>query len=177
MTARRSTDGAGFTLIEIMVVVVIIAIVAAGAIIAVSLTGRDHQLERESERLLQLIIYVREQAEMQTREFGLQCVPDGYQFVSYDSRHARWRAVDEDDALRLRTLPDGLALRLTVEGRAVVLKHPAEADEPVPHVMLFSNGDLTAFELTVQREAGRSVTLASDENGKVILKPMVEHAT
>jgi hypothetical protein len=44
-------------------------------------------------------------------------------------------------------------------------------------VMIFSNGDLTAFELTVQREAGSSVTLASDENGKVILKPMVEHAT
>ncbi len=177
MTARRNIHGAGFTLIELMVVVVIIAIVSAGAIIAVTLTGSDHQLERESERLLQLITYVREQAEMQTREFGLECTPDGYQFVSYDMRHGQWRTVDEDDSLRLRTLPAGLGLKLTVEGRAVVLKHPAEADEPVPHVMLFSNGDLTAFELTVQREAGSSITLTSDDSGKVIEKPLVGHAT
>lgn len=177
MAARRITDGAGFTLIELMVVVVIIAVVSAGAILAVSLTGHDSQLERESERLLQLVTYVREQAEMQTREFGLRCQPDGYEFVTYDTRLAKWRTADDDEALRARSLPGGLTLRLTVEGRAVVLKPPAEADEPVPQLMIFSNGDLTAFELSVEREAGSTITLTSDESGKLISKPVAEHAT
>jgi len=34
--------------------------------------------------------------------------------------------VDEDDALRARKLPEGLKLRLIVEGREVVLKAPDE---------------------------------------------------
>src|SRR5688572_22361283 len=64
--ARR----AGFTLIEVLVVVVIIAIVATTAVLAVGTTGRDRELENESERMLALLNYTREQAELRTREYG-----------------------------------------------------------------------------------------------------------
>jgi len=44
-----------------------------------------------------------------------------------------------------------------------------------PQIMIYSNGDLSSFEITVQREGGiRSVTLAIDDKGVVIAKPMVE---
>ena len=41
----------GFTLIEILVVVVIIGIVIVGAILSLGATGKDSQLERERDRL------------------------------------------------------------------------------------------------------------------------------
>src|SRR5687767_6026688 len=63
--------GAGFTLIEMLVVVVIIAIMMATAMLSISATGRDRELEKESERLFALLNYTREQAELRTREFGL----------------------------------------------------------------------------------------------------------
>ena len=42
--ARAGADSAGFTLIEIMVVVVIIGVVAALMVLSFTLTGRDREL-------------------------------------------------------------------------------------------------------------------------------------
>jgi hypothetical protein len=41
--------------------------------------------------------------------------------------------------------------------------------------MIFSNGDLSTFAATLEREGGmRSVTLTEDDKGQVIMQPMVE---
>lgn len=169
---------AGFTLIEILVVVVIIAIVMATAVLAVGTTGRDNELEKESERLLALVNYVQEQAEVRTREYGLLCAAEGYRFVTFDPRKAQWHVVDTDEALHDRELPDGLSLRLTVEARPIVFKPRQEIEDLTPQIMIYSNGDLTPFELTVERrEAERSVTLASTDAGKIEAQPLKEGRT
>ena len=167
--------GAGFTLIEILVVVAIVGLMSAVVLLSFSLTGRDPELERESDRLLALFTYVREQAELQTREYGVLFQDDGYEFLTYDMRRAAWRGVFEDDALSVRKLPDGLGVKLTVEARPVVLTRPADAKDKTPQIMIFSNGDLTSFAATVERDGGlRSVTLTQDEQGQVIEQAMVE---
>jgi general secretion pathway protein H len=218
--AAIRSGSAGFTLIEILIVVVIIGIISAGVLLSVNLTGRDRDLEKETDRLLSLVNYAREQAELQTREYGVIFHEDGYQFLTYDARRGLWREIYEDDALRLRKLPDGLDVKLVVESRPVVLVPIGEIKKPdpnkdkklkslndvksledvaatpghsledkadssfddvkpvTPQVMIFSNGDLTSFEVTVERENGvRSVTLAQDDKGALIAKPMVETKT
>lgn len=216
-TTPASRSG-GFTLIEILVVVLIIGVISATVLLSVNLTGRDQDLERESDRLLSLVNYAREQAELQTREYGVMFHDDGYQFLAYDARRGLWREVYEDESLRLRRLPAGLDFKLIVDARPVVLvptgDAPVQSNDPrkqaktlkdvnelkdavtagrklgdstrdtakldeakkiVPQVTIFSNGDLTSFEATLEREGGvRSVTLAIDDKGAVIEKPMVE---
>ena len=172
--ARRSVAG-GFTLVEILVVVVIIGVLSAGLLLSVSLTGRDRDLEKESDRLVALLNYAREQSELQTREYGLIFQDDSYEFVSYDVHRTVWRSVFEDDALILRKLPYGLDVKLKVETRPVVLKKPTDAKDKTPQVMIFSSGDLTQFEVTLEREGGiRSITVAQDDKGNIIQKPMVD---
>jgi len=57
-----------------------------------------------------------------------------------------------------------------------VLNRPKDAKDKTPQVMIFSNGDLTTFAATLQREGGmRSVTLTEDDKGQVVEQPMVEH--
>ncbi len=167
--------GAGFTLVEMLVVVLIIGVISAGVMLSITLTGRDHELEKESDRLLALFTYAREQAELQTREYGVLFQDDGYEFLTYDMRRAAWRDVFEDEALGARKLPDGLGVKLTVEARPIVLSRPADAKDKTPQVVIFSNGDLTSFAATVERDGGlRSVTLTEDDQGQVIEQPMVE---
>jgi general secretion pathway protein H len=221
-TARSSrARSRGFTLIEIMIVVVIIGVISAAVLLSVNLTGRDKDLDKESDRLLTLVNYAREQAEMQTREFGVVVHDDGYQFVAYDTRRRLWREIYEDEVLRQRKLPEGLDFKLMVDARPVVLVPTGEVKPPdpkdkkktktladvksledagsslkdaggrklgddssgtleqakkiVPQIMIYSNGDLSSFEITMERDGGiRSVTLAIDDKGLVIAKPMVE---
>ena len=209
-----------------MIVVVIIGVISAGVLLSVNLTGRDRDLEKESDRLLTLVNYAREQAEMQTRDYGIVVHADGYQFVAYDTRRGVWREVYEDDALHVRKLPDGLDFKLMVDARPVVLQSTGEIKAPdpkdlakkkktlddlknvtdaaglkdavgarkmddedaskllqadkkiAPQIMIYANGDLSSFEVTMEREGGvRSITLAQDDKGVVIAKPMVESRT
>jgi general secretion pathway protein H len=173
--ARVYPAAAGFTLIEILVVVLIIGLLSGVMLLSMSVVGRDRDLEKESDRLLTLFTYAREQAELQTREYGVLFEDDGYEFLTYDLRRTQWRSVVEDDALTARKLPDGLDFKLIVEARPVVLTRPKDAKDKAPQVMIFSNGDLTSFSATLEREGGvRSVTLTQDEKGQVIEQPMVE---
>jgi len=118
----------GFTLLEILIVILIIGVVTAGMLLSMSFAGKDTELETESKRLLSLMDYTREQAELQTRDYGIFFGEHGYEFVVYDVRTGAWRPVGEDDALRERTLPSGLEFKLVVDARPIVLS----ADMEVP---------------------------------------------
>jgi general secretion pathway protein H len=182
-TAPGRPDVAGFTLVELMVVVVIIGVLIAGTLLSLSATGRDSQLEQERDRLVAMVQYVRERAELQTREYGLRCLPDGYQFVVYDSRSNQWQKDELDNSLRDRRLPDGLEFALVLEGRKVVLEAPkpqtglkSSVEDLTPQIMLFSSGDTSDFELTLQRTAlGRSLSIKSSANGELVVGDIVEH--
>jgi general secretion pathway protein H len=176
----------GFTLIEIMVVVVIIGVITAVFIVTFSRGRRDEQLEREAQQLDALFDYTREQAELQTRDYGFRIDDAGYSFVVYDVLGNQWRPVEEDDALRARSMPEGIKAVVVVEGRTIVLdkKKPTsdtkkELEDFSPTINIFANGDISSFELTLQREAGgESARLYSDEQTNIrLLLPGETEAT
>jgi len=109
----------------------IIGILAAGVLLSLNFAGKDTQLETESKRLVSLMNYARDQAELQTRDFGIVFGQHGYEFVVYDVRTGAWRTVDEDDALRERTMPSGLDFQLVVDARPIVLDE-AVRQPPAP---------------------------------------------
>jgi general secretion pathway protein H len=193
----------GFTLIEIMVVVAIIAVVIVGAILSLGITGKDSQLERERDRLSALMAYVHERGGMLTLEYGIRCGQHGYRFVYFDNVTNQWKPETVDDTLRPRRIPSGLTLTLDVEGRPIVLDDKAltlskQATTPAggtistlggdmtssfnnqqadnsPQIMLFSNGDTNSFALTIARDGvGRNATLQSNADGTVKVGDIVE---
>jgi general secretion pathway protein H len=186
----------GFTLLEMMVVVFIIALLAGATVIGMGSTGQDSGLQKERDRLSTLMSYVRERGAMLTIEYGLRCGPHGYRFVYFDNRSNQWQPEKVDDSLRLRRLPAGLTLTLTVEGHPIVLDdknltvpkalttppggklNTLGADMPStfatadpdnsPQVLLLSNGDVNSFSLRLERDGThRNATLLSKADGTI----------
>jgi general secretion pathway protein H len=163
----------GFSLMEIMVVVAIVGLVSAVVLINFAGSNRDTELEKEAERLDALFDYVREQAELQTRDYGFRVNDKTYSFVVFDVIANQWRAAEEDDSLREREFPEGIEPSVVVEGRGIVLdskKREKDLEDFSPQVLIFSNGDLSSFEISLRREGSKDFArIYSDEQSEIRL--------
>lgn len=143
---------AGFSLLELLVVIVILAIMVGMTVLSLGTLRAEDPAETEARRLNALMGLLAEEALIQGRDFGLEFFADGYRFLAWDPDSGLWSVVDDEAALRRRTLPDGLRVALAVEGREVVIdaaerRRDRRQDEILPHVGVFSSGELTPFEL------------------------------
>jgi general secretion pathway protein H len=168
----------GFTLVELAIVAFIVALMAAMAIVAIGSERRDEELVKEAERLDALFDYVREQAELQTRDYGLLVSRTGYSFVVYDVIADQWRPAGEDDALRERKFPEGIQPTVVVEGRTIILDKKRNEDSKkkdledfTPQLMVFANGDLTSFEMTLTRGDDTARIYTDEQTNIRLLRP------
>jgi general secretion pathway protein H len=162
----------GFTLVEILVVIVIMAVVISITILSVSSTGRDSQLDEESRRIEGLVGLLHERALLEGRDFGLRIEPAAYEFVVYDPRRDRWMMLDQEREFRHRELPKGITFQLQLDSQTVVIKavdkNLTGGDPPGPQVAIAASGEGTPFRLTLQREATQAkASVDGDALGKI----------
>lgn len=115
MNAAAQRHG-GFTLLELLVVVVIIGILITFAMLSISNRAVSDRLETEAARLQQLFEVAREDAELQGIELGFIRTDFGYAFLV--ANEGRWMPIPEGP-LRTRPLPPPMTLWLQVDGREV----------------------------------------------------------
>jgi general secretion pathway protein H len=143
---------AGFSLIELLVVIVILAIMAGMVLISMGTLRSVEPAETEARRLTALLELLGEEALVQGRDYGVEFFADGYRFLSFDPDSGLWSVVQDEASLRPRTLAGELRLVLAVDGREVVVdaadyERVRRRDEIVPQVAIFSSGEFTPFEL------------------------------
>lgn len=144
----RGACARGFTLVEILVVVVIVAVLAVAATIAIS-GSAERSVSNEAERFQARLAQACEQAELVGREIGLTVAADGYGFSRLDG--TQWHAFDRDDVLRERRWPAAVHGALRRDGHAL---DAAATPTDVPQVVCFSSGELTPFELSLATSDG-----------------------
>lgn len=150
----RAMPGAarGFTLIEILVVVLIISIVSAIAVFALRDTRGDTLIKEEAQRIATLLQLASEEAAMQGRDLGVRFRPESYDFLLYEPDLQNWVTLDYDRLLRERQVPDGIFLTLKLDDLDVELPQAEEDKLEPPQVLILSSGETTPFELVIESD-------------------------
>src|SRR5262245_5170749 len=146
---------AGFTLLELLVVVAIIGLLAGAVTLSWRALGNDQEMEQETGRLRGVIDLLHEEALMQTRDYGLMFTQTGYRFYVFDYQTLKWLEPQGDDLLEPHTLRPLLSMVLLLDGREVPLEPDFESQDienPEPQVMLLSSGEVTPFQLEMSRD-------------------------
>jgi len=152
---QRRLPVSGFTLLEVLVVLVIIGIITAMAVVSTSVLGGDRQMDEEARRLQAVLAQAREESMLDGRDVGMRVDRQGYDFLRYNGRVAAWEPVVGDRLLRERALPEGLNAALRLEAREIELKPrtaPTEDEPAEPQILVLASGDVVPFELVLRRD-------------------------
>ncbi|WP_156684107.1 type II secretion system minor pseudopilin GspH [Pseudomonas sp. GV071] len=162
----RPRTQAGFTLIEIMVVLVILGVVIGLAVLSSGIAGPSRELRNEAERLTGLIGVLADEAVLDNREYGLWFDTTSYQVLRYDAAKNSWQALDKNP----HALPAWAVLTLELEGNALKLPSPDAEEEGQkgaqrsPQLLILSSGELSPFRLQLaeKRPQGARLQMSSD---------------
>jgi general secretion pathway protein H len=154
----------GFTLLELMVVLVLIGIIFSFAVLSVSRNDQDEVMKRETRRLATLIDMANNEAVIRGQELAILFKRDGYAFLVLQLEG--WKELPDDPLLKPHKLPAGFSVRIEVEGDPPGLGQKKKGDSPglsqqdkkkdddtlTPQVYILSSGEMTPFSATLQAE-------------------------
>ena len=148
----------GFTLIELMVVMVLIGVLVSMVHISLG-DNRARDAQQEARAMLALMQGLREKAVLDGQEYGLRLEPEAYQQMRLQG--ATWQAVEAPVKL-----PAGVLLTLVLEGRV----HSLAAGEQIPQLLWLSSDENTPFALHFDSPPLRWQSLYSDGLGNPLLE-------
>ncbi|MCW8828446.1 MAG: type II secretion system minor pseudopilin GspH [Gammaproteobacteria bacterium] len=137
----------GFTLLELLVVLVLMGVIITITVLSIGDGGRGDQIREEARRLTALMELAAEEAVLNSSPYGLQLRREGYRFLHH--RNGQWQMLEGDELLGEREWPAGVEVRLYLEGHQVSLEMEDESEEggPTPTLILYPDGERTPFEL------------------------------
>lgn len=131
----------GFTLLELLVTIVIAGVLVG--VVAFSVTGFDRGLRHDAERLAQLLMLAREEAQLRGTPIRLEADDERYRFSVW--RERRWRVLVDDRDLRPREWTQRTELGIeSAEGRREIVFGIDPVDAPFV-LRLRRNGEEAAI--------------------------------
>jgi general secretion pathway protein H len=141
---------AGFTLLELMVVLVLVGIIFSFAMLSLGGDDLGEMMEQETRRLVTLLELASDEAVLRGEELAVHFSDAGYEFLVL--QNTDWQSSGEDGLLKAYQLPAGIEIRLEVDGDPPGLTEPDDEDDDslTPQVFILSSGEMTPFTATLQ---------------------------
>jgi general secretion pathway protein H len=149
---------AGFTLVEVLVVVVIIALLASVVAVRIAPDARQ-SLREEASRLAAVLAHARDEAITTGAPLAWQGAGSGYRFVRRAADRT-WQPLDRDTALRARELAPGVSL--------AAIETTAGGNGPAPVIVLAPTGLSEPYRITLALGAHRVRVSSDGVNAPVI---------
>jgi general secretion pathway protein H len=140
-----STTQRGFTLIEVMVVVIIIGVLINFVTISFGRNSPQDQLKTEADRLSSLIGLASEEALLRSMLIGVDIGEEEYGFMRLEE--GNWIPID-DNLFRTRELPEGMRLLSIASTQQI----GEDEEEDLPEIILLNSGEMTPFELKLSSD-------------------------
>lgn len=142
----------GFTLIELMVTIAIVAVLVGAVVISIDFSNVGKDMRESARRTGLIMNLASDQAVYSRTQIGVRFHPDSYEFwaltAEEEGLEPEWAPV-QDPRLVYRPLPFAVAFDLDLSGVPVVLESldeeldDATAESPLlPHVLFLSNGEI-----------------------------------
>jgi len=157
----RRRGSAGFTLIELMVVALIIGITLTYVVVSFN-RNVDDDVQTEAQRLGALITLALQESVLHSTEHALEFGLDSYKFLTLNEESGQWQQPEDDAILRERELPEGISMELYLEGFEFNFEaQPIEDEEGAvqavgPRAYILSSGEMNPFEVTLWHEKGEA---------------------
>ena len=161
----------GFTLVEVLVVVVIVGVLAAAVGLVATARGDGYALREEAERLAAVVRLLADEAVLDNREYGIRVSAQGYEMRAYDNRDGRWHA---QPGWAPRQLPQNLEVTLLLEGAPVALSARPDADA-APQIVLSSSAQWTPFSASIKDTSLHGLVYRIDSDG--MSEPLVQQVS
>ncbi len=146
MPASSAGRAAGFTLLELMVVLVLVGIIFSFAMLSMGGDDVAELMEQEARRLETLLTLASDEAIIRGEELAIRFGEDGYEFMVLAT--GGWQTAN-DGLLKGYRLPPGIELYLDVSEDLPVPDEQEERDgTELPQVFILSSGEMTPFSVT-----------------------------
>ena len=150
----------GFTLIEILIVIVIIGITVGFALIAFGDFGQNRRLQFSAEQLSNTLRLAQQQALLETTTLGLRIDNISYQILKFQASSG-WNPISTKGVFKMTYFP---------KNTVITLKTANTPPPDIPTVVINSSGDMTPFTLSIGTSKDTVViTLKGFHNGHLIL--------
>ncbi|WP_339503713.1 type II secretion system minor pseudopilin GspH [Pseudomonas sp. RL_105y_Pfl2_101] len=148
----------GFTLLELMVVIVLIGILA-GMVSFATGSSPMREARQQAQDFVRVVQQLRERAVLDGQEYGVRVQPSSYQALRLEVQS--WKAVSAS-----HRLPEGLTLGLEQEGHVLMLD---DAQGP-PQLLMLSSDEISPFRLLI-KVAGQTISRVSSDG---LAEPLID---
>jgi len=116
---KRNRLHHGFTLLELLVVVVIVAILFTYTTLAIRTDSPADIIKTEARRFDRLVQLALEESILRGEEYAIEISLDGYRFLRFYQN--QWLPITDDTILRARQLPLDMELEMQLEETEIVI--------------------------------------------------------
>jgi len=167
---RTSSRHSGFTLLELLVVIMIIGLMANFMILSYPESSPDEIAETETRKLGHLVSLASQDALLRSRSIALHVTPDGYRFL-VRGKDGIW-APSTDKLFVTRKLPESIGLELNTtsdEGQFI------SPDQETAQIIISASGEITPFKIRlIATNSNRYTELTGDFSGQLTVKAHTE---
>jgi len=160
-----SNNQSGFTLVEILIVLLIIGITISFALLAFGDFGATRRVELAAEQFANYVKLVQQHAILETGTFGILVEHKDYQAFRFDLVSG-WQTLSAQSVFRLREFPSVAEVSFQTK---------MNSSPHTPQIIINESGDMTAFQLAFKSKGTDVAVVQGHHSGLIQIKSAVDH--